>query len=321
MPASRTSRRSSVVAQQTIRLSPPAHPYEGGRPLKKADLVEKPPRRSRAIRNKDDDAPKRPANSFMIFRSDYLEQHPELRSEQKLLSKRAAAAWRALPTELKTTYEEKSHENQACYAVKKIEYKQRSGAIATPESDASELESSSSQSPSTPDDREPSSSTSLSSWHSDVYYQAVPQDVSYGCAGALDIPAAPSFNEQFGGSLPPTTLPTLPTFPATSDDLNWLPSDQDMYTQQNCYQQNTLPFPFDGPWEQQVVNENYMYSQYDMYAQEPQPLCFDGYSWQLLANEDFISQPSIPSLYTAEPAYPNLAYDVPDEWYPSQPSY
>ncbi|KAI4294562.1 hypothetical protein K525DRAFT_212378 [Schizophyllum commune Loenen D] len=311
------------MAQQTIGLSPPVHPYEGGRPLKKADLVERPPRRSRSTRNRGDDAPKRPANGFIIFRSDYLKEHPELRSEQKRLSKRAGPAWKALPTEAKATYEQRARENSARYTIEKLEHKQRSGAIKASESDGSELEldSSSSQSPSTPDDREPSLSTSISSWHSDVYYQAVPQDASYGCAGPLNIPAAPSFNEQFGGSLPPTTLPTLPTFPATSDDLNWLPSDQDMYTQQNCYQQNYLPFPFDGPWEQQVVDENYMYSQYDMYAQEPQPLCLDGYSGLLLESDDFISQPSIPGLYTAEPAYPNLAYDVPDEWYPSQPSY
>ncbi|KAL1660390.1 hypothetical protein GGF50DRAFT_63280 [Schizophyllum commune] len=307
MPASRTSRRSSATAKQTIRLSSPVHPYAGGRRLKKADLVEKPPRRSRASRNKDDGPPKRPTNGFMIFRSDYLEQHPELRSDQKWLSKRAGPAWHALPADARAIYKARGQENAARYAVEKMEYKQRSSVIKAPESDESELESSSSQSPSSPDDREPSSSTSISSWHSDVYYQALPQDASYGCAGALDITAAPSVNEQSGGSLPPTTLPTLPTFPAT----------------QNCYQQNHLPFPFDGPWEQQVVNENYVYLQYDMYAQEPQPFCFDGYSGQLLANEDFISQPSIPGLYDyiAEPAYPNPAYDVPDEWYPSQPSY
>ncbi|KAL1671114.1 hypothetical protein EV122DRAFT_227089 [Schizophyllum commune] len=311
------------MAQQTIRLSPPVHPYEGGRPLKKADLVERPPRRSRSTHNRVDDAPKRPANGFIIFRSDYLKEHPELRSEQKRLSKRAGAAWKALPTEAKATFKQRARENSARYTIEKLEHKQRSGAIKASESDGSELESSSSQSPSTPDDREPSLSTSISSWHSDVYYRAVPQDASYGRAGALDIPAAPSLNEQFGGSLPPITLPTLPTFPATSNDSNWLPSDQDMYTQQNCHQQNHLPFPFDGPWEQQVVNENHTHIQYDMYAQGPQPFCFDGYSGQLPANGDFISQPTIPGLYNyiAEPAYPNPAYDVPDEWYPSQHSY
>ncbi|KAL1695639.1 hypothetical protein GGG16DRAFT_44722 [Schizophyllum commune] len=311
------------MAQQTVRPSPPVHLYEGGRPLKKADLVERLPRRSRSTRNRGDGALKRPVNGFMIFRSDYMKEHPELRSEQQLLSKRAGAAWKALPPEAKATYEQRARENSALYAVEKLEHKQRSGAIKASESDESELESSSSQSPSTPDDREPSLSTSISSWHSDVHYRAVPQDASYGRAGALNLSAAPSLNEQFAGSLPPTTLPTLPTFPATSDDLNWLPSDQDMYTQQNCYQQNHLPFPFDGPWEPQVVIENYMYSQYDMYAQEPQPFCFDGYSGQLLASDDFISQPSIPGLYDyiAESAYPNLAFDVPDEWYPSQPSY
>ncbi|KAL1759557.1 hypothetical protein FB107DRAFT_287563 [Schizophyllum commune] len=311
------------MAQQTIRLSPPVHPYEGGRPLKKADLVEKPPRRSRATHNKDDDPPKRPTNGFMIFRSEYLEQHPELRSDQTWLSKRAGPAWRALPADARAIYKARGQENSARYAVEKMEYKQRSEATKASESDESELEPSSSRSPSTPDDREPSSLTSVSSWRSDVYYQALPQDASYGCTGPLDIPAAPSFNEKFGGGLPPTTLPTLPTFPATSDNSNWLPSDQDMYTQQNCYQQNYLPFPFDGPWEQQVVNENYMYSQYDMYAQGPQPFCFDGYSGQLLASDDFISQPSISGLYdyTPEPAYTNFAYDAPDEWYTSQPSF
>uniref|UniRef100_D8QHM2 HMG box domain-containing protein n=1 Tax=Schizophyllum commune (strain H4-8 / FGSC 9210) TaxID=578458 RepID=D8QHM2_SCHCM len=312
------------MAQQTIRLSPPVHPYEGARPMAKADPVEKSPRPTRATRVEDDGAPKRPANAFMLFRSDYLKQHPESRSEQKGLSRKAGAAWRALPARAKAIYEAQSRENSARYKVQKQEYKKRLRAIEAPESDESEPDSSSRQSLSQPEDCEPSSSTSVSSWLSDVHDQTVPlaQDASLGCAHALNIPAATSFDGQSGGCIPPTTLPTLPDLPTSSND--WSSCAQGMFTQQYGSQHDHLPFPLDGPWGQRiVVDENYAYTQQDIYAQELQLFCFDGYSGQQLTNEDSFNQPTVPGFYdyTTEPAYTSFAYDIPVKWSPLQPTY
>ena len=91
---------------------------------KKAATTEKRKRTTKAKKEKDPDAPKRPLSSYMLFcqdeRETVKEEHPTFKAKEILteLGKR----WKALDEDDKKTYTDRFNENKKVYEVEKKKY-------------------------------------------------------------------------------------------------------------------------------------------------------------------------------------------------------
>ena len=79
-------------------------PAKRGRKRKDADLTDATPgKRRRAVKEKDPDAPRRPASSYLLFqndiRSQLREKHPEMKHHE--IMTRVSQLWAELPAEEK----------------------------------------------------------------------------------------------------------------------------------------------------------------------------------------------------------------------------
>ncbi|VDC01085.1 unnamed protein product [Peniophora sp. CBMAI 1063] len=117
-----------------------AAPGKPGRKRKNAALIDgveaTPGKRRRAVKEKDPDAPKRPASSYLLFQNDVRvqlrEKHPEMAHHE--IMTRISQLWAGLPAEEKEVYEKK-------HAGMKVDYETPAATPATAVATESDVES------------------------------------------------------------------------------------------------------------------------------------------------------------------------------------